>query len=1604
MKRKIKDTVHILICGFYFEGNTGDDLFASSLSDSLSRYGQVRVASMAVFDTALLDWCDILLVGPGSHITPRGIGGYEHVKYAKERGKFVFFYSLTVEEGQPLLDEHLGRADLITVRDSASKRVVEARGFRAVLASDPIFERKRRKIGFSFRRWVNEPGAIEEQLAAVLDDLAKDYDILSVPYTANDTDTESDSAFHDRVIEKMRSKPPHVSFDAALQEIDLLIGMRLHALISTLNANKKVLAVDYDAKVGRIFADLSLDESVVPYGEVTKIPQLVREKIFALDYLSRREKVNEALVEEIIGDLKNADKPAMSIVMPAYNRAHFLGDAIDSILAQTFKDWELVLIDDGSTDATEELVSSYHDLRIRYYNFGHNGISFSRNIGNLLSRGEIIVVADSDDINLPGRLEVIGKEMEGSGAGLVYSSLYYLHVDGRKEYVESPDFSFEKLRAYNFLAHPTVAYRREVAMQCPYDEGLPVSEDYQMYLAAIEKGFAFRRIREPLVLYRLHGEQETNRKKKETFEYFRNIVEMTHKKGHPPAVTVIIPTYNRPAMLREAIASVIDQTYRSFEIVVVNDGGMDVSGIIKTFGNEAEIIYLQHEGHKGPAAARNTGARAARGVYIAYLDDDDIYYPGHLEITVSFLVNQGASVVYTDANYAFQTWISDRYITTEKRVLYRSDFDRDRLLVSNYIPLLNVVHARDVFVNAGWFDETMHTHEDWDFWIRVSRFHDFVHIKEVTAEVRVRDDLTNTITKRKEFLETLRKIYARYSSLAQSPPLLEERERMEEGLAKEVEMEAARNVDRESGLLHLCRFSRDFTEDKKVLCLAPNEAIFSSIAEKAGWDIAISGPLQRVNEKFDVVICFDAHESVEDPALWVREMKGLLKEGGCLLVSFDNVREYVPLLYKQGVSKKKFSSSAFVEVLKQSFKSSLFRGQQVSLVSDIFPLTGDSSLVKEYTVDKREDGFLFDPPGGRKKARSIIAIMSEAPLDTNSWQSSILVDISGAGLLRRNTYVNGLEAAVRGRDYNIGNLEEMMLNKDVHIATLEEVMRNKDVHISNLEEEKRNKDGHITNLEDVLRHRDSHIGDLGMNSRKLEEALRNADTRISNLEGDLRHRDARIGDLEEALRHRDETLHAMYTSHGWKLLRVYYRIRDRLLPGNSTRRKVVRFAWNLPKTVREKLRAGTDDHSFRPKTPALHLPKQSGDVITPFKDVTVSVIIPTKNAGEEFEHLMAVLRQQEGLKRVEIVVVDSGSSDATVEIARAWGAKVVEIAPEKFSHSYARNLGAENAAGRYLFFTVQDALPPSPRFFHNLFGVLKGNEVVAVSCAEFPREDSDLFYNVLAWNHYRFLGVGQGDRILSMPEQEDHISLRQNGQLSDIACLIAKKIFMKYRYRNDYAEDLDLGLRLIKDGHKLALLSSLRMIHSHDRSAYYFLKRGYVDNIFLSGLFNDFVIPDMQEQTLFKDMLVTYQAVSSLINGDLTVDGASMKTEAVFSLLDKKLRSWDNVDQSSLGQTLAGCPDKQLAAFLERISVLHGENMKTGVYDGILVCAVANFLLIVKDYMVSAYPYIDSKMMEELKACLVKGYALQCGAHLAFCHLKGGLLVRELHDELKEGI
>ena len=102
--------------------------------------------------------------------------------------------------------------------------------------------------------------------------------------------------------------------------------------------------------------------------------------------------------------------------------------------------------------------------------------------------------------------------------------------------------------------------------------------------------------------------------------------------------------------------------------------------------------------------------------------------------------------------------------------------------------------------------------------------------------------------------------------------------------------------------------------------------------------------------------------------------------------------------------------------------------------------------------------------------------------------------------------------------------------------------------------------------------------------------------------------------------------------------------------------------------------------------------------------------------------LLKVLKAQKGFKDIEIIIVDSGSTDRTLDFAKRFNAKVIQIKPEEFSHSYARNLGAKHASGDFLLFTVQDALPPSETWLHEMFTVLSDNQVAAVSCAETPEK------------------------------------------------------------------------------------------------------------------------------------------------------------------------------------------------------------------------------------------------------------------------------------------
>ena len=204
-----------------------------------------------------------------------------------------------------------------------------------------------------------------------------------------------------------------------------------------------------------------------------------------------------------------------------------------------------------------------------------------------------------------------------------------------------------------------------------------------------------------------------------------------------PLVSVIVRTKDRPALLAYALRSVADQTYANVEIVLVNDGGSEVRDVAETAAGDIPVTYIVHEKTRGRAAAANSGLTAARGVYVNFLDDDDIFYPAHVETLVQCLETGEAKIAYTSVLSAhFKGPPEHPENCTRQVVNHAVDFDPDRLLFQNYLPLMGVMFHRGILSKTGMFDPGLDLFEDWDFWIRASRHFRFHHINQVTAEYR----------------------------------------------------------------------------------------------------------------------------------------------------------------------------------------------------------------------------------------------------------------------------------------------------------------------------------------------------------------------------------------------------------------------------------------------------------------------------------------------------------------------------------------------------------------------------------------------------------------------------------------------------------------------------------------------------------------------------------------------------------------------------------------------------------------------------------------------------------------------------------------------------
>jgi glycosyltransferase involved in cell wall biosynthesis len=224
-------------------------------------------------------------------------------------------------------------------------------------------------------------------------------------------------------------------------------------------------------------------------------------------------------------------------------------------------------------------------------------------------------------------------------------------------------------------------------------------------------------------------------------------------------VSVIIPTYNRGAILEEALESVMRQTYDNYEVIVVDDGSKDhTKEMLDDYLTEKKIKYL-YQSNQGVSAARNRGIEEATGEVISFLDSDDLWKEKKLETEIKYFSrNPGVDAIFSDLektdgkNYfpsfmretmAFSNYIIDKqeFQIIDKRILYSCLLQE----IPIKIPALSV--KREVFSRNKPFDSKYKSGEDWELLLRLSKTEQFGYINRSLAVLRISKDSLHLVEK-----------------------------------------------------------------------------------------------------------------------------------------------------------------------------------------------------------------------------------------------------------------------------------------------------------------------------------------------------------------------------------------------------------------------------------------------------------------------------------------------------------------------------------------------------------------------------------------------------------------------------------------------------------------------------------------------------------------------------------------------------------------------------------------------------------------------------------------------------------------------------------------
>lgn len=205
----------------------------------------------------------------------------------------------------------------------------------------------------------------------------------------------------------------------------------------------------------------------------------------------------------------------VTVLMPAFNAEDYISEAISSVLNQTFKDFEFLIINDGSNDLTETIIKSFKDERIRYISQSNCGVSATLNHGLQLAKGKYIARMDADDICFPDRLEFQYTFMQKHpDYVLIGSDVKYIDMNGEFLYVyrnigHSDEEIRNRIENYCPFIHSTVFYIKEIALELGgYDLKAHTFEDYHLWIKFINKG-KVRNFKRELLTVRLNPQSVT---------------------------------------------------------------------------------------------------------------------------------------------------------------------------------------------------------------------------------------------------------------------------------------------------------------------------------------------------------------------------------------------------------------------------------------------------------------------------------------------------------------------------------------------------------------------------------------------------------------------------------------------------------------------------------------------------------------------------------------------------------------------------------------------------------------------------------------------------------------------------------------------------------------------------------------------------------------------------------------------------------------------------------------------------------------------------------------------------------------------------------------